>query len=79
MSGGNLSGVVTITPAKVSTLSLTSDGDRPRPPTLIPRFDDEPLADRGGRSAIKVPQNRRPEPFAPGHGRAREFGLPPCD
>jgi histidine triad (HIT) family protein len=27
---------------------------------VIPRFDDEPLADRGGRSAIKVRENRRP-------------------
>jgi diadenosine tetraphosphate (Ap4A) HIT family hydrolase len=41
---------------------------------VIPRFDDEPLADRGGRSAIKVPANRRPEPFASGSGRARSFG-----
>jgi diadenosine tetraphosphate (Ap4A) HIT family hydrolase len=41
---------------------------------VIPRFDDEPFADRGGRSAIKVPENRRPEPFTPGNGRARSFG-----
>jgi diadenosine tetraphosphate (Ap4A) HIT family hydrolase len=41
---------------------------------VIPRFDDEPLADRGGRSAIKVPENRRPDPARPGNGRAREFG-----
>ncbi len=41
---------------------------------VIPRFDDEPLADRGGRSAIKVPENRRPEPFAPGSGRALLLG-----
>jgi diadenosine tetraphosphate (Ap4A) HIT family hydrolase len=45
---------------------------------VIPRFDDEPLVDRGGRSAIKVPENRRPEPFAPGNGRARSFGRPPA-
>jgi diadenosine tetraphosphate (Ap4A) HIT family hydrolase len=44
---------------------------------VIPRFDDEPLAGAGGRSAIKVPENRRPEPFAPGNGRARWFGRPP--
>ena len=25
---------------------------------VVPRFDDEPLADRGGRSAVKVPENR---------------------
>jgi diadenosine tetraphosphate (Ap4A) HIT family hydrolase len=37
---------------------------------VIPRFDDEPLADRGLRSAIKVPENRRPDPWAPGSGRA---------
>ena len=41
---------------------------------VIPRFDDEPLADRGGRSAIKVPENRRPDPARPGNGRARAFG-----
>jgi diadenosine tetraphosphate (Ap4A) HIT family hydrolase len=41
---------------------------------VIPRFDDEPLADRGGRSAIKVPENRRPNPFAKGAGRAGTFG-----
>jgi hypothetical protein len=33
---------------------------------VIPRFDDEPFADRGGRSAIKVPENRRPDRFRPG-------------
>ncbi len=41
---------------------------------VIPRFDDEPLADQGGRSAIKVPENRRPEPFRRGTGRAQAFG-----
>jgi diadenosine tetraphosphate (Ap4A) HIT family hydrolase len=40
---------------------------------VIPRFDDEPLADRGGRSAIKAPENRRPDPWRPGNGRARSF------
>ena len=43
---------------------------------VIPRFDDEPLADRGGRSAIKVPENRRPDPFGHGSGRAQLFGRP---
>jgi histidine triad (HIT) family protein len=38
---------------------------------VIPRFDDEPLADAGGRSAIKVPENVRPDPLAKGNGRAR--------
>ena len=41
---------------------------------VIPRFDDEPLSGAGGRSAIKVPENRRPDPFAPGNGRARSLG-----
>jgi histidine triad (HIT) family protein len=41
---------------------------------VIPRFDDEPLAEEGGRSAVKVPENRRPDPTARGGGRARLFG-----
>lgn len=41
---------------------------------VIPRFDDEPFADAGGRSAIKVPENRRPDPFRRGNGRAQAFG-----
>lgn len=41
---------------------------------VLPRFDDEPLADRGGRSAVKVAENRRPEPTRPGNGRAGAFG-----
>jgi diadenosine tetraphosphate (Ap4A) HIT family hydrolase len=49
---------------------------------VIPRFDDEPLAEEGGRSAIKVPENRRPDPSRRGNGRARSFGprgdLPPA-
>ena len=51
-------------------------GDAPQHAHLhvIPRFDDEPLADRGGRSAIKVPENRRPDPARRGNGRARSFG-----
>jgi histidine triad (HIT) family protein len=43
---------------------------------VLPRFDDEPLAELGGRSAIKAPENRRPHPFKPGTGRARLFGRP---
>jgi histidine triad (HIT) family protein len=41
---------------------------------VLPRFDDEPFAEAGGRSAIKVPENVRPDPFSPGSGRARSFG-----
>ena len=37
---------------------------------VIPRFDDEPLSDRWLRSAVNVPENRRPGPWAPGSGRA---------
>lgn len=44
---------------------------------VIPRFDDEPCADAGARSAIKGPENVRPDPAAPGNGRARAFGPPP--
>ncbi len=41
---------------------------------VVPRFDDEPRADRGGRSAIKVAENVRPAPLRPGSGRAQLFG-----
>jgi diadenosine tetraphosphate (Ap4A) HIT family hydrolase len=41
---------------------------------VIPRFDDEPLAGEGGRSAVKAPENRRPDPTARGGGQARLFG-----
>jgi diadenosine tetraphosphate (Ap4A) HIT family hydrolase len=41
---------------------------------VVPRFDDEPYVDQGGRSAIKRPENRRPDPSAPGTGRAKLFG-----
>ena len=41
---------------------------------LVPRFDDEPYADRGGRTAIKHRENTRPDPSAPGTGRAKLFG-----
>jgi diadenosine tetraphosphate (Ap4A) HIT family hydrolase len=37
---------------------------------VIPRFDDEPLAGRGIRWAIKQSINRRPDPEAPGRGLA---------
>jgi histidine triad (HIT) family protein len=42
---------------------------------VVPRFDDEPFWDRGGRTAIKAPENRRPDPFRPGSGRAKLFGM----
>lgn len=38
---------------------------------VLPRFDDEPHAGAGGRSAIKVPDNVRPNPWAKGNGRAQ--------
>ena len=41
---------------------------------VVPRFDDEPYWDRGGRTAIKVHENRRPDPFPSGTGRAKLFG-----
>jgi histidine triad (HIT) family protein len=41
---------------------------------VIPRFDDEPAAEAGARSAIKVPENRRRDPTARGSGRARVYG-----
>jgi diadenosine tetraphosphate (Ap4A) HIT family hydrolase len=44
---------------------------------IVPRFDDEPRADQGGRSAIKVPENIRPAPSEPGSGRAKLFGSSP--
>jgi histidine triad (HIT) family protein len=44
---------------------------------VLPRFDDEPLAELGGRSAIKAPENVRPAPFGPGSGRARLLGQRP--
>jgi hypothetical protein len=36
---------------------------------VVPRFDDEPMADHGVRSGIKDPANRRPDPWRPGIGR----------
>jgi len=41
---------------------------------VVPRFDDEPCADAGGRVGIKGPENRRPDPLAHGNGRALRFG-----
>jgi diadenosine tetraphosphate (Ap4A) HIT family hydrolase len=41
---------------------------------VVPRFDDEPCAEGGGRVGIKGPENRRPDPSAPGNGRAKTFG-----
>jgi histidine triad (HIT) family protein len=41
---------------------------------VVPRFDDEPCAESGGRAGIKGAENRRPEPWRPGSGRARLFG-----
>ena len=37
---------------------------------VIPRFEDEPYAGRGGRWLIKQPENRRPDPARRGNGRA---------
>lgn len=41
---------------------------------VAPRFDDEPCAGSGGRGGIKGAENRRPEPWRRGNGRARRFG-----
>jgi histidine triad (HIT) family protein len=41
---------------------------------VVPRFDDEPRAHGGGRAGIKGAENRRPEPWRRGSGRARLFG-----
>lgn len=37
---------------------------------VIPRFDDEPYAGRGGRWLLKQPENRRADPTRPGSGKA---------
>lgn len=39
---------------------------------VLPRFDDEPAVGRraGVRTGINVPENRRPDPYRPGSGRA---------
>jgi histidine triad (HIT) family protein len=44
---------------------------------VVPRFDDEPHRDHGGRTAIKAASNRRPDPLGRGSGRAQLFGRPP--
>ncbi len=41
---------------------------------VVPRFDDEPLRDGGGRVGIKGAENRRLDPTAPGRGWALMFG-----
>ena len=41
---------------------------------VVPRFDDEPRRDAGGRVGIKGEDNLRPDPAAPGTGRARNLG-----
>jgi diadenosine tetraphosphate (Ap4A) HIT family hydrolase len=41
---------------------------------VVPRFDDEPLRDAGGRVGIKGVDNIRPDPTAPGNGWALAFG-----
>jgi diadenosine tetraphosphate (Ap4A) HIT family hydrolase len=37
---------------------------------VIPRFHDEPMWHEGVRSSIKIAENRRPDPWRPGSGRA---------
>jgi histidine triad (HIT) family protein len=44
---------------------------------VVPRFDDEPLRDAGGRVGIKGADNVRPDPSAQGHGWALLFGRAP--
>ena len=44
---------------------------------VVPRFEDEPRADSGGRVGIKGADNRRPDPWRRGSGRARRFGTRP--
>jgi diadenosine tetraphosphate (Ap4A) HIT family hydrolase len=44
---------------------------------VVPRFDDEPLRDRGGRVGIKGADNIRSDPSARGNGWALLFG-PEC-
>ncbi len=41
---------------------------------VVPRSDDEPFRERGGRTAIRDAANRRPDPAASGTGRAKLFG-----
>jgi diadenosine tetraphosphate (Ap4A) HIT family hydrolase len=41
---------------------------------VVPRFDDEPLRDGGGRVGIKGADNIRRDPSAPGEGWALLFG-----
>ena len=37
---------------------------------VIPRFHDEPMWSQGIRSAINIPENRRPDPWGRGNGLA---------
>jgi diadenosine tetraphosphate (Ap4A) HIT family hydrolase len=46
---------------------------------VVPRFDDEPLRDHGGRVGIKGADNIRPDPSAPGNGWALLFGRSATD
>lgn len=44
---------------------------------VLPRFDDEPCCHTAGiRTGINVPENRRPNPWAPGRGRALRGSSP---
>ena len=45
---------------------------------VVPRFDDEPRKEAGGRVGIKGTDNIRPNPTGPGSGRARNFGRAPA-
>jgi diadenosine tetraphosphate (Ap4A) HIT family hydrolase len=45
---------------------------------VVPRFDDEPVRDGGGRVGIKGTDNIRSDPTAPGNGWALLFGRAPA-
>jgi hypothetical protein len=40
---------------------------------VLPRFRDEPLWEKGVRSAVKGPENHRPDPWRSGGGRACSY------
>jgi diadenosine tetraphosphate (Ap4A) HIT family hydrolase len=46
---------------------------------VVPRFDDEPMREGGGRVGIKEADNIRADPSAPGNGWALLFGVPATD
>jgi diadenosine tetraphosphate (Ap4A) HIT family hydrolase len=46
---------------------------------VVPRFNDEPRRDSGGRVGIKGTDNRRPDPSASGQGLALMFGRVPTE